>query len=102
MTSQSPRTATVATEIGRFDLPSGFHHPERIRWTAYWEPEGVSSWIEPDEPVVGRGYGNEIVEVNRCVRAGATTSDLVPPAQTISLMQQMDALRAQIGLSYPG
>ena len=102
MTSQSPRTATVATEIGRFDLPSGFHHPERIRWTSYWEPEGVSSWVEPDEPVIGQGYGNEIVEVNRCVRAATTVSDLVPPQQTISLMRQMDALRAQIGLSYPG
>src|SRR3954451_1646608 len=35
MTSQSPRTATVATETGRFDLPRNAHHPERIRWTSY-------------------------------------------------------------------
>jgi predicted dehydrogenase len=102
MTSQSPRTASVATEIGRFDLPRGFHHPARIRWTSYWEPDGVSSWVEPDEPVVGQGYGNEIIEVGRCLRAGATVSDLVPPQQTISLMRQMDDLRAQIGLRYPG
>jgi len=100
MTSQSPRTATVATEIGRFDLPRDAHHPKRIRWTSYWEPEGTSVWVHPDEAVVGRGYGNEILEVHRCLRAGALTSDLVPPAQTIALMQQMDAIRARIGVTY--
>lgn len=101
MTSQAPRTATVATEIGRFDLPRGFHHPERIRWTSYWTKEGTSTWVEPDEPVIGQGYGNEILEVHRCLRAGALTSELVPPQQTLALMRQMDDLREQIGVSYP-
>ena len=101
MRSQSPRSASIATEIGRFDLPRGFHHPERMQWTSYWTPEGASEWIEPDEPVIGQGYGNEIVEVHRCLRAGATVSALVPPAHTISLMRQMDQVRSQIGVDYP-
>ena len=42
MTSQSPRTASVATELGRFDLPRGFHHPAGITWTSYEEGDGVS------------------------------------------------------------
>ncbi len=102
MTSYSPRTASVATETGRFDLPRSFHHPGRIEWTSYETPEETSEWIEPDEPVVGVGYGNEILEVHRCLRDGALSSELVPPQQTISLMRQMDDLRAQIGLHYPG
>jgi predicted dehydrogenase len=102
MTSQSPRTASIATEIGRFDLGRDFHHPERLMWTSYWTADGETTWIEPDEPVLGRGYGNEAVEVHRCLRAGATTSELVPPSQTIALMRQMDAVRAQIGVTYPG
>jgi predicted dehydrogenase len=101
MTSQSPRAAFVATEIGLFDLGRDFHAPTRLRWTSYWTPEGTSEWIEPDEPVIGAGYGNEIVEVHRCLRAGALISELVPPHQTISLMRQMDEVRAQIGVSYP-
>jgi len=101
MSSHSPRTASVATEVGRFDLPHGFHHPARIQWTAYQTREGTSEWIEPDETVIGKGYGNEILEVHRCLRAGALTSDLVPPQQTISLMRQMDDVRAQIGVTYP-
>lgn len=100
MTSHSPTTASVATELGRFDLPAGFHHPTRMQWTSYDDREGSTEWIEPDEPVIGRGYGNEVLEVHRCLRAGALVSDLVPPAQTISLMRQMDDLRAQIGVTY--
>ena len=102
MTAISPRTASVATEIGLFDLPRGFHHPDRLQWTAYDAPAGTTEWIEPDEPVVGRGYGNEIIEVHRCLRAGALTSELVPPQQTLSLMRQMDDVRSQIGVLYRG
>jgi predicted dehydrogenase len=102
MTSMSPRTASVATEIGRFDLPRDFNHPERLQWTTYGTPEGTTEWIEPDEPVIGQGYGNEILEVHRCLRAGALTSDFVPPEQTLSLMRQMDDVRSQIGVMYRG
>ena len=101
MTAWSPRVATVATELGCFELSRSFHHPEGIRWTSRAGDEPVSEWIEPDEPLLGTGYGNEIAEVHRCLRSGALTSDLVPPAQTISLMRQMDDIRAQIGVSYP-
>jgi predicted dehydrogenase len=103
MTSQSPRHATIATEVGRFDLPHNAHHPERLRWTAYAGPDldeqggEDSQWIEPDEPVIGRGYGNEIVEVHRCLRDGRLTSELVPPEQTISIQRQMDTVLAKIG-----
>ena len=102
MTALSPRTASVATEIGHFDLPPGFHHPDHLQWTAYDAPAGTTEWIEPDEPVVGRGYGNEIIEVHRCLRAGALSSEFVPPQQTLSLMRQMDDVRSQIGVLYRG
>ena len=48
------------------------------------------------------GYGNEIIEVHRCLRAGAVTSELVPRQQTLSLMRQMDDVRRQIGVLYRG
>ena len=104
MTSHSPRTATVATEVGCFELGRGFHHPERLRWTPYDEGAGDApgepQWIEPDEPVIGQGYGNEIAEVHACLRGGRLTSELVPPARTLSLLRQMDELRRQVGVSY--
>jgi hypothetical protein len=55
-----------------------------------------------DEPVIGRGYGNEIAEVVRCLRAGLRESPLVPHAQTLTLVRQMDRVREQIGVRYAG
>ena len=105
MTAQAPKTATVATDIGCFHFPRDFHAPQRVRWTSvdmsgWTSGETHEEWIEPDVPVVGQGYGDEILEVHRCLRAGARTSSVVPPEQTISLMRQLDDIRAQIGVQY--
>ncbi|ROR92467.1 Gfo/Idh/MocA family protein [Nocardioides aurantiacus] len=102
MSVNSPRTASVATTTGRFDLEHDFHSPTRVLWTAYDGKAGTSTWLEGEEPVIGRGYGNEVVEVHRCLRAGALTSELAPPARTVSLARQMDDLLAQVGVSYDG
>ena len=34
MTAWSPRTASIATDPGRIDLPAPFHHPRTVTWTA--------------------------------------------------------------------
>ena len=48
------------------------------------------------------GYGNEITEVHRCLRAGLLESPLVPHAQTLAVLRQMDAIREQVGVHFPG
>ncbi|MBI2243995.1 MAG: gfo/Idh/MocA family oxidoreductase, partial [Nocardioides sp.] len=89
----------------RFD---DFHHPARAVFTPY--PPGPGSWVvEPGppvevvgaEPVLGKGYGNEIAEVGRCLREGLRESPLVPHEQTLALLRQMDDLRAQVGVEFP-
>ena len=107
MTSWSSRRASIATDCGRIDADD-FHHPTRVTFTPYVQAEG--NWvfepgepvlITPDEPVVGQGYAHEIVEVGRCLREGLRESPLVPHAQTLAIMRQMDALRAQLGVRFP-
>lgn len=100
LTSHASVAATVSTELGRFELPRPFYAPGSLEWTSYWPSEGAAQRVEPDEPVIGQGYGNEVLEVHRCLRAGSLTSELVPPGQTISLMRQMDEIRAQTGVTY--
>ena len=106
MTSWSSRRAAIATDRGRVDLDD-FHHPTQITFTPYVQAEG--NWvfepgapvpIEPREPVVGRGYAHEIVEVGRCLEAGLRESPLVPHAQTLTLLRQMDDVRRQLGVSF--
>jgi predicted dehydrogenase len=109
MTSWTSGAAAIATDAGRIDVPE-FHHPTRITftpkaqladWTADARPlEPIV--IEPDEPIIGRGYGNEIAEVDRCLRAALLESPLVPHLQTLTLMRQLEEVRSQTGIRYPG
>jgi predicted dehydrogenase len=97
MTSSTPRTASIGTDRGRIDLPESFHHPTRAVWTPTGgEPE---TW---EEPIIGTGLAHEAIEVMRCLRAGLVESPLVPHADTVAVMRQMDAIRRQVGVRYPG
>lgn len=97
MTAHSPRTASVATDEGTLDFPSGFHHPPYVVWSpAGGEPQR----LETSEPVLGTGLGNEATHVQDCLRDGRSESPLVPRAQTLELLAVMDDVRRQIGVRY--
>lgn len=107
MSSWSSRSASIATDLGRIDVPD-FHHPTHATFTPYVQAEG--NWvfvpgdpveIASDDPVIGQGYGNEIAEVNRCLREGLRESPLVPHAQTLAILRQMDDVRRQVGVTFP-
>ena len=52
-------------------------------------------------PFVGNGYQFELMEVNECLRTGRIESQIMPLQDSLDILQTMDALRAQWGLSYP-
>ena len=54
-----------------------------------------------DVPEQINGYEYEFMEAIRCIEAGKTESDSMPAAETIRVMEMMDALRKQWGLVYP-
>jgi predicted dehydrogenase len=96
MTGPSPRTASIATEAGRFDLADSFHHPTTATWTSGDHTETLG------EPLIGGGLAHEAIEVTRCLRAGEIESPLVPLDDSVALMGLMDGIREQIGVRYPG
>ena len=49
----------------------------------------------------GNGYQPEIEEVERCLRAGLTESPLVTHADTVAILELLDAARAVVGVVYP-
>lgn len=59
----------------------------------------------PDErieaPIYGNGYNYEAAEAMRCLRSGLTESPIMPPGETLEIMETLDAIRAQWGLRYP-
>jgi len=56
-----------------------------------------------EDPIagVGPGYGPEIEEVERCLRAGLAESPLIPHADTIAVLELLDQARAVLGVKYP-
>lgn len=103
MTAWAPRTASIATELGRFDVPAPFHHPTTVTWTSLAGDPDFSGPPEPEElsvELIGTGLAHEALEVVRCLRTGETESPLVPLDDTVALMRQMDAVREQIGVRY--
>jgi predicted dehydrogenase len=89
-------TGRVSGTDGWIDLPAFMHCPDHLvvggaggteRIDAPWAPEGLS---------------HEAAEVQRCLRAGETESPLMPLDESLALAGTLDAVRAQIGLTYPG
>jgi predicted dehydrogenase len=87
----SDNRAAVSGDGGRIELPRRFHEA-----TGFSYAHGTAL-DEFAEPVLGRGYVHEILEVNECLRSGMTESALLPLDGTLEIMKQIDEIRRQIG-----
>lgn len=96
MSSVSSRAASIATDRGRIEI-TDFHHPTSI---VFHPLDGSPVEIEPDSPVIGRGYAHEALEVSRCLSLGLRESPLVPWSQTLELMELLDDVRRQLGVEF--
>jgi predicted dehydrogenase len=72
-----------------------------------FRPSGLTlhdrgSHVHLDDPLLGQGtgYGPEIEEVERCLRAGLLESPLVPHADTLAILGILDTARADLGVRY--
>lgn len=48
----------------------------------------------------GPGYGPEVAEGERCLRAGDLESPLVPLDETVAILEVFDGVREQLGVRY--
>lgn len=71
--------------------------PELIE--VYRNYELVETYHKPDDMVTGYEY--QVMECQRCIESGLTESPMMPHAETIEIMKQMDALRNEWGVVYP-
>ncbi|HJQ00391.1 MAG TPA: Gfo/Idh/MocA family oxidoreductase [Jatrophihabitans sp.] len=81
----------IRTE-GRFHRPSGLTVTTR---------DGQYTLPDPLDPQLP-GYLPQIEEVERCLRTGQLTSELVPPGESIAVMELLDEIRTDLGVRYPG
>ncbi len=91
----TPQEARIMGTDGSIHIPGFWHSTSATLNAAGKEPERV------EMPFKGNGYENEAIEVMRCLREGKLESDIVPLAESLSIMETMDSVRAQWGLKYP-
>lgn len=75
--------------------------------TAVHRPTAIIIHARDGEEVViagdlsGNGYGLQVAEVQRCLRAGKLESPVVPLDDTVAILETIDEARRQIGVRYP-
>ena len=52
-------------------------------------------------PMIGEGFEEEIIDCCNCIRKGKCESDIHPLSSSIKILEQMDEIRKQCGISYP-
>lgn len=93
-----PSKAAVIGTAGRVEIDPVWYCP-----TGFTVFNGRDEVIERfDQPVVGRGMQYEAWELERRISEGVTAGTVLPPAETVGIMETLDEIRRQIGLRYPG
>lgn len=90
-----PTWGAVFGTGGRIEVPN-FKNPPFIRVF----PNGKEPYTV-ERPFDVNGFEYEIREVEDCIQNGRTTSAVMTPEQTISVMEIMDTVREQNGMVFP-
>lgn len=99
LTSMEARTSNRASINGtraRVEIDADFFAPTTFRII---DLDGREERY--DEPHEGRGLRHQAAEVGRCIAASLTESPVLPLSETLAVMETLDDIRRQIGLSYP-
>ena len=88
--------AEIIGTKGRIYVPSFWCAEEAMLYNASNELVEIC-----ELPFPVNGYVYEAEEVNHCIREGCLESALLPLQDTLDIMDIMDGLRAEWGLSYP-
>ena len=95
--SAGPNRAAIVGTKGRIEIDRVWYAPTTFR--VYDNDNAVIEAF--DAPVAGRGMQFQAQEMERLIATGVLNSAIMPPQQSVQIMQTLDEVRAQIGLRYP-
>jgi predicted dehydrogenase len=99
MLTKTPTTAAVCGTEARLEIDGDFYGPRAVvRLVA---PDGTELDRFTNADTL-HGLHFEAAEVARQVTAGALESPLMPLGETLTIMDALDDVRAQIGVRFPG
>jgi predicted dehydrogenase len=96
-TAAGPNRATVIGTEGRIEIDAVWYTPTSFR---HYDATGALR-ATFDGSVPGRGMQFQADEAERLIATSAT-SEILSPAESVSIMATMDSVRQIIGLRYPG
>jgi dihydrodiol dehydrogenase / D-xylose 1-dehydrogenase (NADP) len=94
--TRSPPDTTILGSLGEIYLAAPVFSPAKITLRVFGEQTQRF-----DLAFEGNGYHYQVNEVVRCLRQGKLESDVMPLAESLSVLETMDSIRKQIGLVYP-
>jgi predicted dehydrogenase len=92
----SPYAGLITGTEGWLRVEGRVHHPAAVTIHS-----SAGEQVIDAEPIVGNGYGFQVAEVARCLRAGELESPLVPLDDTVGILEVLDDARRQLGVRYP-
>ena len=97
MAVRSSVSAVIAGEKARIEIDGSFYAPTAFR--VITRDGEVTKYPKNYQ---GGGLREEAREFARVVQSGEIESPIMPHATSLELMRQMDEIRRQIGVKYPG
>jgi predicted dehydrogenase len=94
--TRSANQACITGTDARIEIDGTFYAPSNFR--VITRDGDVERF---DIPHQGHGLRHQAAEVGRCLRQGLLESPTLTLAETLSIMETLDEVRRQIGLSYP-
>lgn len=88
--------ATLVGTKGRLEIHEDWHKPEGLTVRL----NGRDAETHDFTLAEGNGYQYEALHVLECLRAGKIESDIMPLDETLAIMETMDTIRDQWGLTY--
>lgn len=97
MTGTGPNRAAIVGTLGRIEIEPVWYNV--VPFTRYDANNEVVERFE--ETVEGRGMHFQAAELERIVASGKLEGDILPPSETVAIMETLDTVRGIIGLTYP-
>ncbi|MDB5507039.1 MAG: oxidoreductase [Devosia sp.] len=91
-------SAVIIGTEGRIEIDRVWYIP--TSFTVYDSQNTVIETYQSE--VEGRGMQYQAAEAERLILSGLIAGEILPPDETVAIMTTLDAIRAQIGLVYPG
>jgi len=97
MSGRGPNRAAIVGTEGRIEIESVWYNQ-----TAFTRYDAEGEVVERfDERDPGRGMQFQAAELERIVASGKLEGDILPLSETVAIMETLDEVRRQIGLTYP-